>query len=787
MPFRRPPLRRPRSVRLSARPLAFRSPSRRAVRLGAFLLVAAAGRWHAAPPPPTVVPPPAEAPPSALEARLEPLVPRLAAAAAHRRRGDCAAARREIAALAREGGAARLVDLVAGLYAHACDDPAAAAERLAAAEPPGGAGPAAALEDWRLLVLADSAAATGRRAVAEQALAALLASQPASPLRPAAFVEAARLAAAAGDRVAVAAVAEQGRAEGIEGEPRQRLELLAWEAARAAGDTAALAAAARGLLVHDPAKADEVGVLGALAPAGVAGAPAVAWGTLLSADELARRAEALLAAGRPDPALVALAAVPPSRRDVDWQLAAARAEVAAQRGLSALLRLRDVDPADNAARARVDWQRAAAAREAVRVRRGRDPLPADERDRLRQAAAGWLERVAAQRADRGLAARALAELFAEYWDAGRVEPALAALARLREVDPGDATGARKLWEAGWNQYQLANYSGAVGWWAELAALYAGSSYDRAGRYWTARAFEGLGKRDRATAIYRAIAAGEAADFYVRHARARVGGAAVPESLPLAADRGIPWPEHPDLARARLLSDLGLDSLAASELAAVAGRPAPEGGESRRRAAAALEALILARRGQPRSSIRRIHDAFPALGGPFQAAVPAAALRLYYPLAFEEVIAAAARRQGLPPHLVLGMVRQESAFDLAATSHAGARGLMQLMPATAREVAKKIGVPYAPERLADPSFNVTLGTSYFHQVLGMFDGNVELALAGYNGGPYRIRRLWREAGDAVPLDAFVEGLPVEESRIYTKRILLLADSYRQLYAEAREPG
>jgi soluble lytic murein transglycosylase len=755
--------------------------------IAAAALAAAAVEWRAAAAPAT-------APPPAAGERLEPLVPRLAVAAAALRDGDCAAARAGLgAAAADDGGGGRLLVLVAGLYDHACADPAAAVERLWAAAPPAGAGTAGpnALEDWRLLVLADSAAATGRPAVAEEALAALVAGHPASPLRPAALVEAAELGLAGDAAATVAAIAARAREEGIEGEPRQRLELLAWQAAQRAGDAAGLAAAARGLLVHHPQRADEVGALAALAPGRATGA-AVDWAALLSADELARRAEALLAAGRPDPALAALAAVPPGRRDVEWQLAAARAEIAAQRGLSALLRLRDVEPADPAAAARVDWQRVAAAREAARVRRGREPLPADERDRLRRVASGWLERVAAQTADRPLAARALSELFAEHWDGGRFEAALAALVRLREIDPTDATGARKLWEAGWNQYRLDNPTGAIGYWAELGGLYADSSYARAGRYWSARAFESLGERPRAAAIYRELAGGEAADFYVRNARARAAGAPAPAGFPLAADRGIPWPSHPDFARARLLTDLGLDALAASELTALTAFPAtlavlpaapPERGESRRRAAAALEALILARRGEPRTSIRRIYDAFPALGGPFQAAVPAAALRLYYPLVYGEVIADAARRRGLPPHLVLGMVRQESAFDVGATSHAGARGLMQLMPATAREVAKRIGLPFAAERLGDPAYNVALGTSYFDQVLAMFDGNVELALAGYNGGPYRIRRLWREAGDATPLDAFVEGLPVEESRIYTKRILLLADSYRQLYPQA----
>ena len=65
---------------------------------------------------------------------------------------------------------------------------------------------------------------------------------------------------------------------------------------------------------------------------------------------------------------------------------------------------------------------------------------------------------------------------------------------------------------------------------------------------------------------------------------------------------------------------------------------------------------------------------------------------------------------------------------------------------------------------------------------MFGGNVELALAGYNGGPYRIKRLWREAGSG-DLDRFVEGLSIEESKIYVKRILVLSDSYSRLYPHA----
>jgi soluble lytic murein transglycosylase len=107
--------------------------------------------------------------------------------------------------------------------------------------------------------------------------------------------------------------------------------------------------------------------------------------------------------------------------------------------------------------------------------------------------------------------------------------------------------------------------------------------------------------------------------------------------------------------------------------------------------------------------------------------------------------------------------------------------MQLMPATARELAQRFGVPFSHERMSDPAFNLQLGTTYFRQVMSMFDDNLELALAGYNGGPYRIKRLWHERGGE--LDRFLEGLDLEESKTYVKRILVLSDSYRQLYPQA----
>ena len=92
-------------------------------------------------------------------------------------------------------------------------------------------------------------------------------------------------------------------------------------------------------------------------------------------------------------------------------------------------------------------------------------------------------------------------------------------------------------------------------------------------------------------------------------------------------------------------------------------------------------------------------------------------------------------------LAHGITRQESSFDRAAVSHAGARGMMQLMPGTAREQAGKMGVGYDPYRLTtDPAYNVMLGTAYFQRMLNIWDGNVPLAVASYNAGSGQRRQV-----------------------------------------------
>ncbi len=686
-----------------------------------------------------------------------------AADAVRRKDFDTARALLEGAAAAASPDGA-LARLLLGFYAHACEEIEAAEGWLVEA------GEASAqLEDWRLYVLADSAAALDHLPAARAALERLLAEHPGSPLRRRAVERAAELAWQQGDAEGALAWIERGRAEAESGAPTERLDRLAWAIGAAAADDAVRRGAAVRMLSLAPLAAAELKVAEMFRqPSGD-----LPWREFLSAEQLRQRAAALLAADLAPSALATLETVPAGERSLAWHLLRAEALTRAERGREALAALAALVPGSPAEAASVEWARAAAAMEAATVRRGRAVPPAEERARLRQAARQHLRNAAEAGSDSDLALAALRRLYADLAEEERFDEALEVLRRLRRIAPADATGARHLWQLGWSDYRDRNYSGAIGYWSELAALYPEDRLARSARYWTGRAHEALGSRSRAHEIYREVAAAETTDFYRKAALARLGGEAAP-AAPQPARPTEPWPEDASLARARLLSDLGLDDLALSELDLLAAEP-------ERRAWLCLRGLVLARQGKRRDSIHHLWQAYPMLGGAYQTAVPQAALRLYYPLDYGAAVARHAGRQGLAPHLVFAMIRQESAFDAGAVSRAGARGLMQLMPATARELARQLGVAFSNDRLLDAEYSIQLGTTYFRQVSQMFGGVTELALAGYNGGPSRIRRLWREYPSS-EIDSFLEGLSIEETKSYVKRVVLFTDSYRTLYPD-----
>lgn len=125
-------------------------------------------------------------------------------------------------------------------------------------------------------------------------------------------------------------------------------------------------------------------------------------------------------------------------------------------------------------------------------------------------------------------------------------------------------------------------------------------------------------------------------------------------------------------------------------------------------------------------------------------------------------------------LVHGISRQESSFDPYAVSHAGARGLMQLMPGTAADQARKLGIGYDEYRLmSDPSYNVLLGSAYFQHMLDIWGGNAPLAVASYNAGSGNVGKWVRQYGDPrsqVDMVGWIEAIPFLETRGYVQRVI-----------------
>jgi soluble lytic murein transglycosylase len=131
--------------------------------------------------------------------------------------------------------------------------------------------------------------------------------------------------------------------------------------------------------------------------------------------------------------------------------------------------------------------------------------------------------------------------------------------------------------------------------------------------------------------------------------------------------------------------------------------------------------------------------------------------------------------GVEPALALGLIRQESSFDPTVVSPSGARGLMQLMPATATQLGQRLGLPAPlPALTADPDLNVRLGTAYLRGLLDRFDGALPLAIAAYNAGPARVQTWLAELGDprtgAVDMIDWLELIPLGETRNYVQRVI-----------------
>jgi len=265
--------------------------------------------------------------------------------------------------------------------------------------------------------------------------------------------------------------------------------------------------------------------------------------------------------------------------------------------------------------------------------------------------------------------------------------------------------------------------------------------------------------------------------------------AVPDPAMTEWLRAIPWPPRPEFAsftpgataqkrldRAQLLAMAGLFDLSEGELKF----GARNDGEQENVYAYQL-AKAAAARNAPDQALRYIKAYVPNyLFTPLDEA-PASFWKLAFPLPYRASIDRYSRNQSLDPFLVAALIRQESEFNVKVISHANAYGLMQVLPANGRELARHFGVRRLnATQLLTADRNVQLGTYYFRNLMNSYGGQVEIALASYNAGPSRAS-LWRTWGPFREPAEFIETVPFHETRGYIQIVLRNGDIYQRLYA------
>jgi soluble lytic murein transglycosylase len=344
-----------------------------------------------------------------------------------------------------------------------------------------------------------------------------------------------------------------------------------------------------------------------------------------------------------------------------------------------------------------------------------------------------------------------------------------AVARARALNlaaPGTIDGFEPLWLAGWARYLEGDYAGARARLEALAAVYTDISRSRRLAYWRARCLAAEGRGIEARAVFAGLAAARPADIYARFSRVRVPSPAALERQALG---------DPSTATAAFARVDELLRLRRFEEAAAEARALPPSRGRELRLAQADFAL-----GRFSTAAVEIKRALPEIGTAEEGRVPESWRRFYYPIEEGGVIAARAKQFDLDASVLRGLVRQESVFDARVRSHAGAVGLMQLMPSTAKSLSRSVlHTPYRGGFLYDPDLNAALGAAYLKRLIAQFDGSTVLALAAYNGGPSRIARIARE-NPRLAEDELFETIPLFETRDYVRRVLLYAEAYRELY-------
>lgn len=321
------------------------------------------------------------------------------------------------------------------------------------------------------------------------------------------------------------------------------------------------------------------------------------------------------------------------------------------------------------------------------------------------------------------------------------------------------------WNLGWIYYRKGQYREAHGTFSAFTDSTSSFNASNA-KYWKARTLEKQGKHNEAHVQYRDLAGSTTPTYHTYLAQKKSGYSPTftninPESTvlgPKATAR-----KH----KAQMLINLGMPEEAQLEIVAMEE-------ESNSKEELVVVSLLYSQVDDYYQSIKIAQG----LGLP-------QANKLSYPKGFQEFVVPYSKKYGVDELIVYSIIREESRFQKEVVSPADAVGLMQLIPPTARTVARQIGINgFTTSMLTIPRINIEMGIFYFKQVLDQFNGDLELALASYNAGPHRAAD-WKVRFYGLEKDEFIEEVPFRETRNYIRRILRSYGAYKAIYGDTAQ--
>ncbi len=625
---------------------------------------------------------------------------------------------------------------------------------------------ATVLSDYARFFLAESLSRLGDLAAARQAAESIAVSEPDSRVVPEAQFLAAHLASRAGDEGGAERFLRQVLSRFPSSPASPRARYLLGLTLEAQGRNAEAAAAFRELWLSAPATAygEAAGDrLALLAGRGVV-LPA------LTDEERLEHAERLLADG----------SVTAAREEVGILLAERPGAELALRALTVLTQsLRELGSYAEAAAAveRSLTLAPPARRPRLLLELGQLQLQAGARER----ALSTLDRLTHEAPEAREAAPALVLKGRIIEEAGDLPGAARVYEHATVEFPDHEAAARARWRLGWIAYLGGDLSRAGREFRRLAQLPAGHAYRLASAYWAGRSLEAVGEHREAQQLFQLLLFEAPRSYYgiLAARRSRVAQRAPGEalSLTLPSDPLAPLAADRHFVKAEALRVLGLTGYANAELEEVSASawsdPVKLYG---------LSALWM-REQQYHLALRILRRYFAGLAWSGHPGLPRQFWEMFYPIGWQRELREAAERTGLDVYLVAAVVREESSFFPQARSRVGARGLMQLLPRTARRLALRHGSALGPgELLEEPRLNLELGAQFLADLLREF-GDPRLALAAYNAGAARVRQWWgaRRSEDR---ETFVEQIPFEETRHFVKRVLVSWEEYRRIYGASR---